>query len=308
MKYLVTGGSGFLGQYIVMTLRQQGHIVFAPRKAFFDLRRADDAKRMFDSWPGVDCVIHCAAVVGGIGFNQDNPGSLFHDNALMGIHTLEAARQAGVSKFVGIGTVCSYPKFAPVPFAEESIWDGYPEETNAPYGLAKKLLLVQAQAYRAQYGYNAIHVIPTNLYGPGDNFGDGAHVIPDMIRKIADAQQNGSRTVELYGDGTPTRDFLHVRDAANGIIAAAQHYSDAEPVNLGGDMEISMSDLARVLASLMRYAGGIVWNATRPNGQPRRRVDGTRAQERMSWYPQISFVEGLRETVQWYLMRERALA
>lgn len=308
MKYLVTGGSGFLGQYIVMTLRQQGHIVFAPRKAFFDLRRADDAKRMFDSWPGVDCVIHCAAVVGGIGFNQGNPGSLFHDNALMGIHTLEAARQAGVSKFVGIGTVCSYPKFAPVPFAEESIWDGYPEETNAPYGLAKKMLLVQAQAYRAQYGYNAIHVIPTNLYGPGDNFGDGAHVIPDMIRKIADAQQNGSRTVELYGDGTPTRDFLHVRDAANGIIAAAQHYSDAEPVNLGGDMEISMSDLARVLASLMRYAGGIVWNATRPNGQPRRRVDGTRAQERMGWYPQISFVEGLRETVQWYLMRERALA
>lgn len=308
MKFIVTGGTGFLGRHVVTELRQAGHIVFAPRRTHFDLRRANDAQRMFEGWADADCVIHCAAVVGGIGFNAENPARLFYDNALIGLHTLDAAYRVGIPKFVGIGTVCSYPKHTPAPFVESDLWNGYPDESNAPYGLAKKMLLVQGQAYRAQYNYNAIHIIPANLYGPGDNFGAGAHVIPDMMRKIAQAARAGAPSVMLYGDGTPTRDFLHVRDAAAGIAAAALHYNDGEPLNLSGDMEISMADLARLIASILRYAGRIQWDTTRPNGQPRRRLDITRAWACLNWYPRIAFEDGLREMAAWYLMREWSFA
>lgn len=304
MIAIVTGGTGFLGRRVVARLLNEGVQVFVPRHNEYDLRYEPDVARMYDDCPGAAVMIHCAANVGGIGYNAQCPAQLFTDNLLMGVHVLDGAWVAGVPKFVGVGTVCSYPKFASVPFSEAELWNGYPEETNAPYGLAKKMLLVQSQAYHAQYGYNAIHVIPTNLYGVGDNFGDGAHVIPDMIEKLTDARNSNAPVVTLYGDGTPTREFLYVDDAADGVIAAALYYNSPEPVNLGGGPEVSIAELAHRIAALVGYDGLIVWDTSRPNGQPRRKVNAGRAWETMGWYARTSFEDGLRETVEWYLERE----
>lgn len=306
-RAIVTGGDGFLGRRVVARLRDSGFWVFVPLRAQYDLRREADVARMYRDAGDADVVIHCAADVGGIGYNAQYPAQLFVDNALMGIHVLDGAWAAGVPKFVGVGTVCSYPKFAMTPFRENELWDGYPEETNAPYGLAKKMLLVQSQAYRAQYSYNAIHVIPTNLYGPGDNFGAGAHVIPDLIYKMTTARDAGHDMVVLYGDGTPTREFLYVEDAADGLVTAALYYNDGDPVNLGGGAEMSIGDVARLVALMVGYDGGIVWDTSRPNGQPRRKVDTTRAWERMGWAARTPFYEGLDATIAWYeRMRARA--
>jgi GDP-L-fucose synthase len=300
-RVVVTGGSGFLGRKVVAQLGARGcPSITVPRSREYDLRERSAVQRLYrDARP--DLVIHLAAVVGGIGANRAHPGRFFHDNVVMGIETLEQARLAGVGKYVGVGTICSYPKFTPVPFHEDDLWNGYPEETNAPYGIAKKMLLVQSQAYRAEYGFNAIHLLPVNLYGPGDNFDpESSHVIPALIRKMTDAVAGGAHDVTLWGDGTPTREFLYVDDAAEAIVLACERYDGAEPVNIGSGTEIRIADLAREVARAVGFTGAIVWDATKPNGQPRRSLDTTRAQQRFGFRAHTSFADGLRETVAWY--------
>lgn len=300
-RVVVTGGAGFLGSYVVERLRARGcQQVVVPRSSAYDLRREEAVERLYrDASP--DLVIHLAAVVGGIGANRAHPGTFFYDNLMMGAHVMEYARQSSVYKFVSVGTICAYPKFTPVPFKEEDLWKGYPEETNAPYGLAKKMLLVQGQAYREEYGFEAIYLLPVNLYGPGDNFDlDTSHVIPALIRKFLEAKLQGADRVTLWGDGTPTREFLYVEDAAEGILLAAEHYSGPEPVNLGSGEEISIMDLAEKIRDLTGFEGKIRWDTAKPNGQPRRRLDVMRAKERFGFEARMPLETGLRRTIAWY--------
>jgi GDP-L-fucose synthase len=300
-RVMVTGGGGFLGRRVVARLEASGATdVFVPGSTGYDLRTLGGVEgALADGRP--DLVIHLAAVVGGIGANRENPGRFFYENAIMGIQLIESARLAGVAKFVTIGTVCSYPKFTPVPFHEDAIWDGYPEETNAPYGLAKKMLLVQGQAYRQQYGFNVIYLIPVNLYGPGDNFDPRtSHVIPALIKKCVDARQRGDGHIEVWGTGSASREFLYVDDAAEGIVLGAERYDDPDPVNLGVGREITIRELVELIARLTGFAGELRWDTSRPDGQPRRALDTSRARERFGFVAGTSFEDGLRRTIEWY--------
>lgn len=299
-RVLVTGGSGFLGSHLVEALRRRGCEPVTPRSRDCDLRDWGQAEALLQEVrPHV--LFHLAAVVGGIGANRRHPGKFFFDNAMMGIQIVELARRAGVEKQVLVGTVCAYPKFTPVPFREEDLWSGYPEETNAPYGLAKKMLLVQAQAYRQEYGTNAIFILPTNLYGPRDNFHpDSSHVVPAMIQKFDDARQSGLESVLLWGDGSPSRDFLYVADAADGLVMAAELYDEGEPVNLGSGREVTIRDLAEMVARHVGYRGRIEWDTSQPNGQPRRCLETSRAAAAFGFAPLTDMEDGLRETVSWY--------
>ncbi len=300
-KFLVTGGSGFLGVHVVEILKREGvpeENIRIPRSRDCDLRVWKNCQ---DAVRDIDVVIHLAANVGGIGFNQEKPGELFYDNLLMGVMLMEAARQQGVEKFVAIGTVCAYPKFTPVPFKEDDLWIGYPEETNAPYGLAKKMLLVQAQAYRQQYGFNAIYLLPVNLYGPHDEFSpQRSHVIPALIKKFSDAVSRDDKNVAMWGTGKATREFLYVKDAAEGIVLATKLYDKPEPVNLGSGMEISIKDLAQKIASFTGFNGLLEWDASKPDGQPKRNLDVSRALREFGFRAKTSFDEGLKETIDWY--------
>jgi GDP-L-fucose synthase len=300
VNVLVTGGAGFLGSYVVERLRAAGHEPVVPRRADYDLTRWDDAERLFrDAQP--ELVIHLAAEVGGIGANRDNPGRYWYANLMMGAHVLELSRINGTRKVVTLGTICEYPKFTPVPFREEELWNGYPEETNAPYGIAKKSVLVGAQTYREQYGLHAIHLLPVNLYGPRDNFDlETSHVIPALIRKMVEAQERGDHEIVLWGDGSPTREFLYVEDCADGIVVAAERYDGAEPVNLGTSNEISIRDLAELIGELTGFDGEIAWDTSKPNGQPRRSLDTSRAEELFGWRATTSFRDGLQRTIEWY--------
>ena len=300
-RVVVTGGAGFLGACVVHALVERGcPPPFVPRSREYDLRREADIVRMLEA-AGPDIVIHLAAVVGGIGANRENPGRFFYDNLMMGAQLIEQARLRGVAKLVAVGTVCSYPKFAPVPFREEDLWNGYPEETNAPYGVAKKSLLVGAQAYREQYGLNAIYLLPVNLYGPGDNFDlETSHVIPALIRKMTESRDRGDQEVLLWGDGSPTREFLFVDDCAEGLLLAAERYDDPEPVNLGTGDEISIRELAELVAKATGFEGEMVWDTSKPNGQPRRRLDTSRARERFGFEARTLLREGIERTVAWY--------
>ncbi len=300
-RVCVTGGSGFLGTFVVEKLRQCGaHEIFIPHYEKYDLVKQEAVLRMLDD-ACPDVIIHLAAHVGGIGANREHPAEFFYDNLMMGAQLMHEAWQRGVEKFVAIGTVCAYPKFTPVPFKEEDLWNGYPEETNAPYGLAKKMLLVQAQAYRQQYDFNGIFLLPVNLYGPGDNFDPrSSHVIPAIIRKVLEAQEAGEQEVVLWGDGSPTREFLYVEDAAEGIVLAAEAYNGADPVNLGSGYEISIKDLAEMIGRLTGYNGRFVWDTSKPNGQPRRGLDVSRAEKYFGFHAHTSFEVGLRRTIDWY--------
>ncbi len=300
-RVLVTGGGGFLGRALVETLGRRGAAgILSPRAAELDLRERDAVRAYFVAQKP-DLVIHAAAVVGGIGANRAHPGRFFYENAIMGIQLIEEARRAGVAKLVCLGTICAYPKVTPVPFREDDLWNGYPEETNAPYGLAKKMLLVQLQAYRQEYGFDGVYLLPVNLYGPCDNFDlETSHVIPAMIRKFLEAKAAGASEVVLWGDGSPTREFLYVDDAAEGIAAAAEAYDGAEPVNLGSGEEIAIRDLARLVARATDYGGAIRWDASKPNGQPRRRLDVSRAEQLFGWRARTPLAQGLAETVSWY--------
>src|SRR5450631_4011508 len=301
-RIVVTGGAGFLGRHLTDRLKLAGcRNVIVPIHKEYDLTRMDVIERLFaEHKPEV--LIHMAAVVGGIGANRENPGRFFYENAVMGIQLIETARRYGLEKTIVLGTICAYPKFTPVPFREEAIWDGYPEETNAPYGLAKKMMLVQCQAYREQYGMNAIFLLPVNLYGPGDNFDlESSHVIPALIRKCVEAVKSGSREIVLWGDGSATREFLYVEDAVEGILLAAGHYDKSEPVNLGSGMEISIRDLATTIAEMTGFTGKIVWDTSKPNGQPRRCLDVTRAEQEFKFHAATPFDVGLRATINWYL-------
>ncbi len=300
-RVLVTGGSGFLGKHVLDVLTRRGYQnVAAPRHAEYDLTRSDKvAACLAELKP--DAIVHLAAVVGGIGANRERPGEFFYQNLVMGAELMEQARMAGVQKFVAIGTICAYPKFTPVPFSENDLWDGYPEETNAPYGLAKKMLLVQAQAYRQQYGFNAVYLLPTNLYGPGDNFDPrSSHVIPALIRKCVEAIDNGDHEIVVWGTGQPTREFLFAEDCAEGIVAALERFDGSDPVNLGSGEEIRISELAHLIAEATGFNGQIHFDPEQPDGQPRRKVDASRALAEFGWQSTTSFPDGLRATVDWY--------
>jgi GDP-L-fucose synthase len=300
-RVCVTGGAGFLGSFVQEVLRARGATeIFIPHIEKYNLTQIEDIRRMLDdSRP--DVIIHLAALAGGIGANRARPAEFFYNNLMMGVPLIHEAWASGVEKFVAIGTICAYPKFTPLPFKEEHLWDGYPEETNAPYGLAKKMLLVQAQAYREQYGFNAIYLLPVNLYGPRDNFNlETSHVIPALIRKMAVAQQKGEKQVILWGDGSPTREFFYAGDAALAIAMAAERYNGSEPVNLGAGMEISIKKLAELIAKLTNFQGEIVWDTTKPNGQPRRALDVSRAKEYFGFEAQMPFEEGLQRTIAWF--------
>ncbi|MGD9873502.1 MAG: GDP-L-fucose synthase family protein [Kiritimatiellia bacterium] len=299
---LVTGGAGFLGSHVVEELERRGcRNIFIPRSAKYDLREKADIQRcLCDSKP--DLVIHLAAVVGGIGANREHPGSFLYDNAIMGISLIEECRKFGVEKMTLLGTICAYPKITPIPFREENLWNGYPEETNAPYGLAKKLMLVQSQAYRQEYGFNSIYLLPVNLYGPRDNFDPASsHVIPALIKKIYDAKKAGDSQMVCWGTGSATREFLYVEDCARAIVAASEKYDGSEPVNLGSGMEISIYDLVHLIAKLMDFKGEIIWDRTKPDGQPRRCLDTSRAEKFFGFKASVPFEEGLRKTIDWYV-------
>ena len=300
-RVCVTGGAGFLGTHLLANLRAKGAgDIFVPKYEDYDLVQPDDIARMLeDSAP--DIIIHLAAHVGGIGANMAKPAEFFYEHLMLGVQLMHQAYQRGVEKFVAIGTICAYPKFTPIPFKEEHLWDGYPEETNAPYGLAKKMLLVQAQAYRQQYGFNAIFLLPVNLYGPGDNFNPASsHVIPALIRKCLEAKEQGAKEIVAWGDGSPTREFIYVEDAAEGIALATQRYNGAEPVNIGSSFEISIKDLTELIARLTGFEGAIRWDTSKPNGQPRRKLDTARAREYFGFTAKTDFEEGLRRTIAWY--------
>ena len=306
-RVLVTGGAGFLGSHLVERLRKRGCAnITAPRRVDFDLTQAEAVERLFRQHRP-EVVIHAAAVVGGIGANRDNPGRFFYENAIMGIQLIEACRRYAVEKTVVLGTICAYPKFTPVPFREEALWDGYPEETNAPYGIAKKALLVQCQAYREQYGTNAVFLLPVNLYGPRDNFDlHSSHVIPALIRKCLDAKERRVAEIVLWGDGSPTREFLYVDDAAEAVVEAAESYDGAEPVNLGSGQEISIRHLAEKIAALIGFTGRITWDTSKPNGQPRRCLDVSRAEREFGFRASTSLDAGLCATIDWYLAHRAA--
>ncbi len=304
-KILVTGGAGFLGSYVVKELLKSGALgrnITIPRSKDYDLRSQTVVAKLVK---GMDIVIHLAANVGGIGYNQKNPGSLFYDNLVMGVHLMEESRVAGVEKFVAVGTICAYPKYTPVPFKEEDLWNGYPEETNAPYGLAKKMMLVQAQSYRVQYNFNAIYLLPVNLYGPGDNFNpDSSHVIPALIKKFVEAKKENAPTVEIWGTGKPTREFLYVEDAARAITLATLSYDQSDPVNIGSSFEISIKELATLIKKLVGFSGKIVFDASKPDGQPRRKLDVSKAKNYFDFESQVSFTKGLQETIEWYTQQK----
>jgi len=303
-RIVVTGGAGFLGSYLLAKLAERGaRCVLVPEYPDYDLVDRAQIRRLYDE-ARPDVVIHLAAVVGGIGANQANPGKFFYENLMMGVQLLDEGRLRGIEKLVALGTICAYPKLAPVPFKEDDLWSGYPEETNAPYGLAKKMMLVQSQAYRAQYGFNSIFLLPVNLYGPGDNFDpETSHVIPALIRRFLEAQRSGADEVVLWGDGTPTREFLHAEDAAEGILLATERYDRSEPVNLGSGMEISIRDLAALIAEACGYTGRIAWDPSKPNGQPRRRLDVSRAEHEFGFRARKGFRQGIAETIAWYRAR-----
>lgn len=301
-RVIVTGGGGFLGQHVVERLHALNAAeVIAPRSKQYDLRQPEIVEKLYADHPQTTMVLHLAATVGGIGANRKHPGTFFYDNIMMGTLVQEYARRAGIQRFVGVGTICAYPKFTPVPFKEADLWNGYPEETNAAYGLVKKMLMVQSQAYRQEFGFNAIHVMPTNLYGPGDNFNpETSHVIPALIHKMALAKSQGVEYVTLWGDGSPTREFIYVKDAAEGILLAAAQYDSEEPVNIGSGKEISIRDLATLIAQLTGFEGEIRWDVTKPNGQPRRNLDTSRAEDSFGFKAHTDFEEGLRETIAYY--------
>ena len=301
-RILVTGGAGFLGSFIVEKLIKERGVrpenIRIPRSKDRDLRKGENC---VEAVKGIDVVIHLAAKVGGIGYNMKYPATLFYDNAIMGIQLMEAARQAGVKKFVAVGTICAYPKFTPVPFKEEDLWNGYPEETNAPYGLAKKMLLVQAQAYRQQYGFNAIYLLPVNLYGPRDNFDpEQSHVIPALIKKMLEAKEEGKKEVIVWGTGKATREFLYVEDAAEGIILATERHNKPDPINLGSGFEISIKDLVEMIAELTGFKGRIIWDTSKPDGQPRRCLDVSKARKEFEFEAKVELREGLKRTIEWY--------
>lgn len=300
-RFCVTGGAGFLGQVVVRKLKERGaQEIFIPTIEDYDLTQIASIQKMLnDSKP--DVIIHLAAQVGGIGANREHPGEFFYNNLMMGVQLMHESWKRSIEKFVAIGTICAYPKFTPVPFKEEDLWNGYPEETNAPYGLAKKMLLVQSQSYRQQYGFNSIFLLPVNLYGPGDNFNpSSSHVIPALIRKCVQAVNESSQEIEVWGDGSPTREFVYVEDAAEGILLATEKYNDSEPVNIGSGFEISIKDLIYLIADLTGYKGSFHWDTSKPNGQPRRCLDTNRAKNYFGFEAQVSFKEGLKRTVAWY--------
>lgn len=297
-KVLLTGGSGFLGSVITKKLRDMGVEPIIPRSKTEDLRSQSVAKKVVKD---IDIVIHAAGNVGGIGYNREHPGTLFYDNLMMGVQLMEQARLAGVDKFVAIGTICAYPKFTPIPFKESDIWNGYPEETNAPYGLAKKMLLVQSESYRQEFGFNSIFILPVNLYGPGDNFDpESSHVIPALIKKFTEAVTNNDKSVTVWGSGNATREFLYVDDCADGILKAAELYNKSDPVNLGSSFEISIKDLASLIAKLTNFNGEIIWDKSKPDGQPRRKLDTAKAEKEFGFKSKVNFEEGLRKTIDWY--------
>ena len=305
-RVCVTGGAGFLGKVVVRKLHERGvKDVFIPAIEDYDLVKLEDIDRMLKD-ANADMIIHLAAQVGGIGANREHPAEFFYNNLMMGVQLMHRSWETGVEKFVAIGTICAYPKFTPVPFNEANLWDGYPEETNAPYGLAKKMLLVQAQSYRQQYEYNAIFLLPVNLYGPGDNFNpNSSHVIPALIRKCIEANEAGHEEIEVWGDGSPTREFLYVEDAAEGILLASEKYNGSEPVNLGSGFEISIKELVEMIADLTGYKGSLIWDESKPNGQPRRALDVNRAHNYFGFQAKMNFREGLKNTIEWYRANQK---
>lgn len=298
-KVVLTGGAGFLGKVITKKLQQIGINPIIPRSSTDDLRKREICEKVAK---GADIIIHAAGNVGGIGYNREHPGTLFYDNLVMGVQLLEEARKAGVKKFVAIGTICAYPKFTPVPFREEDIWNGYPEETNAPYGLAKKMLLVQSQAYKQEFGFNSIFVLPVNLYGPGDNFDpSSSHVIPALIKKFIDAKVRNEEFVSVWGTGNATREFLYVDDCARAIVLATERYNKSDPVNIGSSFEVSIKDLANLIKELVDFKGNVVWDTTKPDGQPRRKLSTLKAEKEFGFKAKVSFREGLKKTIDWYI-------